>query len=284
MTTASKVRPITGLQGEGKLARIVLDWTPEPWETVVDHYAVYGTRDADDVEVEPGTLLTKTVYPHFVHRGLGGASERWVYRVVTVDAAGSRSRPSTLVAVTSRESVSVSGSPLAVVGEFDGKGLEFALSPAGSSQYNATFPNGVDFSYGTDVVGTGWSYLQPGPADSWAGRRNHLFRLRFELDEVPAHDVDLALWLIDSHASIPGSAVLTVNGTSVDRLTFEGGATKGSTQGDSTVPGSPLKPSYLERPLAAGLFVAGENTLELFKDDGSWIAYDAIGVFARAGH
>ncbi|WP_129662668.1 polysaccharide lyase family protein [Phytoactinopolyspora endophytica] len=281
-TSASNVPPITGLQGEGELAGIVLDWTPVPWETVVDHYAVYGARDADDVAVEPDTLLTKTVYPHFEHRGLGGASERWVYRVVTVDAASTRSRPSDPVTVSSRESVTVSGSPLAVVGEFDGKGLELALSPAGYAQYNATFPDGVDFRYGTDDVGTGWSYLQPGPADSWAGRRDHLFRLRFELEAAPSDDVDLALWLIDSHASIPGSAVLTVNGTEVDRLVFEGGATKGSTQGDSTVPGSPLKPSYIEYPLTSGLFIAGENTLELFKDDGSWIAYDAIGVFARS--
>ncbi|NEE01470.1 polysaccharide lyase family protein [Phytoactinopolyspora halotolerans] len=282
VTTAAKVPAITGLDGEGELARIVLDWTPVPWETVVDHYAVYGVRGADDVDVEPDTLLAKTVYPYFEHRGLGGASEQWVYRVVTVDAAGSRSRPSAPVTISSVESVSVSGTPLAVVGEFDGKGLEFALSPDGYAQYNATFPDGVDFRYGTDQAGTGWSYLQPGPADSWAGRRDHLFRLRFDLAEVPTDDVDLALWLIDSHATIPGSAVLTVNGTEVDRLTFDGGATKGSTQGDSTVPGSPLKPSYIERTLPAGLLADGENTLELFKDDGSWIAYDAIGVFARA--
>ncbi|MEV5540515.1 hypothetical protein AB0L13_27075 [Saccharopolyspora shandongensis] len=48
-------------------------------------------------------------------------------------------------------------------------------------------------------------------------------------------------------------------------------------------PGSPLKPSYPERPLPAELFRAGKNVLELHKDEGSWIAYDAIGVFARRG-
>ncbi|MEV0703705.1 hypothetical protein AB0I53_38115 [Saccharopolyspora sp. NPDC050389] len=95
--------------------------------------------------------------------------------------------------------------------------------------------------------------------------------------------MDLALWLIDSHATSPGSAVLGINGTTVDRLVFAGGATKGSTLGDSTAAGSPLKPSYLERPLPAELFRAGEHVLELHKDEGSWIAYDAIGVFARRG-
>lgn len=280
--TTARTRPVTGLRGDGELAGIVLDWTPHPWETVVDHYAVYGAEDAADVPIGDATLLTKTVYPHVEHRGLGPTARSWVYRVVTVDAAGTRSAASEPVTVTSRESVSVSGRPLAVVGDFDGKGLEFALSPDGYSRYNATFPDGVDFRYGNDDAGTAWSYLQPGPADGWAGRRDHLFRLRFDLDEAPADDVDLALWLIDSHASIPGSAVLRVNGTTVGRQVFEGGATKGSTQGDSTAPGSPLKPSYIERPLAAGLFTAGENVLELAKDDGSWIAYDALGLFARS--
>lgn len=221
------VRPVTGLRATGQLGRITLDWTPAPWDSVVDHYAVYGAPDAADVAIDPSTLLTKTVYPHVVHRGLGGDARRWAYRVVTVDAAGARSRPSAPLATSSQESVTASGTPLAVVGEFDGKGLEFALSPGGYNQYNATFPNGVDFRYGTDTARTGWNYLQPGPSDAWAGRRNHLFRLRFDLATAPAGDVWLALWLIDSHATIPGSAVLSVNGTTVDRLAFEGGATRG---------------------------------------------------------
>lgn len=281
-TNLSRPRAVTGLRGTGELARIIIDWEPAPWETVVDHYAVYAVRGTGSAPITPSNLLAKTIYPRFVHQGLGPQASEWTYRVVTVNAAGTSSQPSNPVRVASQASVTVSGAPVAVVGDFDGKGLEFALSPNGYSQYNATFPDGVDFRYGTDSAGTGWSYLQPGPADGWAGRRNHLFRLRFDLAEAPAQDLDLALWLIDSHASIAGSVVLTINGTTVDRVAFEGGATKGSLQGDSTVPGSPLKPSFIERPLARSLFKAGENVVELFKDEGSWIAYDAIGLFARA--
>jgi len=269
-------RAVTGLRGTGRLATIVLDWRPVPWSTVVDHYAVYAASAGAGWR-----LLAKTVYPHYEHRGLKLAGEEWSYRIVTVDASGTASRPSSSVRVASKVSVTVSGEPLAVVGSFDGKGLELALSPGGYARYPVTFPNGVDFRAGTDSPGTGWSYLQPGPSDAWAGRRNHLFRLRFDLAAAPAADVDLALWLIDSHASIPGTAVLSVNGTTVERLAFATGATKGSTIGDSTIPGSPLKPSYVEKPLPRGLFQAGENVLELFKDQGSWIAYDAIGLYAR---
>lgn len=276
------VPAVSGLRGQGELGRIIVDWTPLPWAVVVDHYAVYGTSGTGDVAVEPANLLTKTVYPRLVHRGLGGAGATWTYRVVAVDAAGSRSKPSRPLTASSQESVTASGTPLAVVGEYDGKGLEFALSPGGYSQYPATFPNGVVFRHGTDDAGTGWSYLHPGPADGWAGRRTHTFRLRVDLDAAPAGEVWLALWLIDSHASIPGSAVLDINGTTVDRLVFEGGATRGSTVGDSTLPGSPLRPSYVERQLPPGLLAPGENVLTLTKDDGSWIAYDAIGLFTMS--
>jgi hypothetical protein len=276
-----ETRPVAGLKATAELKRNNLVWTPAPWSTVLDHYRVHGVPGTGDVPIRPDTLIAKTPYPHYEHRGLDAGGEEWTYQVVVIDAAGSASKPSDRVEVTSTRSVTVSGSPLAVVGTFDGKGVEMALSPNGSSRYPTTFPNDVDFRYGVDSASTGWSYLQPGPSDAWAGRRNHLFRLRFDLSTAPAQDVDIALWLIDSHATIAGSAVLSVNGTTVDRLAFANGATKGSTMADSTVPGTPLKPSYIERPLARELFRQGENVLELFKDDGSWIAYDAIGVFAR---
>ncbi len=275
--------PVDDLRGEGEIGAIVLDWTPAPWETVVDHYAVYAAEDAD-VSINDDALLVKTVYPHVEHRGLGGEARRWVYRVVTVDAAGSRSEPTDTVSVISQESVTVSGTPLAVVGEFDGKSLELALAPDGYQRFSDTFPDGVDFRHGTDAPETAWSYLHPGPADGWADQSGHRFRLRFTVGEVPADDVDLALWLIDSHASNPGTAVLHVNGTTTERVRFRGGSTQGSTLGDSTVPDSPLRPSYIELPIAAELLVPGENILDVTKDDGSWIAYDAIGLFTRGAH
>ncbi|WP_433164507.1 polysaccharide lyase family protein [Kribbella sp. CA-247076] len=266
---------VTQLTGSGQLGSITLDWKPVSWATVVDHYAVY-VQNAGSFD-----LVGKTVYPHFVHRGLGFTGVRRMYRIVTVDAAGNRSRPSATVAATNSTSVTVSGVPVATVGTFDGKGSDLALSPNGYASYPTRFPADVDYTFGTSTPATDWSYLLPGPADRWAGSRNHRATFRFQLTAVPEQDLDLALWLIDSHASLAGSAVMTVNGSEVERLTFANGATKGSTIADSTYPGSPLKPSYLERPLPRALFRAGENVLELFKDNGSWIAYDAFGVFAR---
>lgn len=268
---------ITELRGSGAISTVTLDWKPVSWATVVDHYAVY--------VAEPGStsysLLGKTVYPRFEHRGLEFTGIPRSYRVVTVDAAGNRSRPSAAVSAAATTSVTVSGVPVARVGEFDGKGSEFALSPSGYAQYPTRFPSGVDYTDGTSTPSADWSYLLPGPADRWAASKNHRAIFRFDLAAVPAQDLDLALWLIDSHATIPGSAILTVNGTEVDRLIFANGATKGSLIADSTYPGSPLKPSYIERPLTRDLFRTGQNVIELFKDQGSWIAYDALGIYAR---
>lgn len=266
---------ITGLRGSGQLSTVTLDWTPVPWATVVDHYAVYV------VSGSTWTLVGKTVYPRFVHRKLGFTAVTRSYRVVTVDAAGNSSAPSRSVAVANKTSVTVSGRPVARVGYYDGKG-EFALTPNRSADYLATFPNGVDYTYGVSLRDRDWCYLQPGPSDKWAGSKNHRVRFRFNLAARPATDLDLALWLIDSHASLAGSALLSVNGTQVERLTFANGATKGSTLNDSTLPGSPLKPSYIERPLPRRLFKVGQNFVDLYKDAGSWIAFDAFGIYARS--
>ncbi|MFI6680039.1 polysaccharide lyase family protein [Kribbella sp. NPDC050470] len=266
---------ITDLTGSGQLGTITLDWKPVSWAAVVDHYAVYVLTNGSY------ELAGKTVYPHFVHRGLGFTGVTRTYRVVTVDAAGNKSKPSATASATNLTSVTISGVPVATVGTFDGKGSELALSPNGYASYPTRFPSDVDYTFGTSTPSADWSYLLPGPADKWAGSKNHKATLRFDLAAAPEQDLDLALWLIDSHASLAGTAVLTVNGTQVGRLTFANGATKGSTIADSTYPGSPLKPSYLEQPLPRALFRTGQNVLELFKDNGSWIAYDALGLFAR---
>lgn len=262
------------LRTTGELGRILLSWEGEAYHPLVDHYAIYAS--------EPGgaeSLLAKTVYANFVHSKLGGPARTFSYRVVTVDAAGDRSRPSRTVVGTSAQSVTVSGRPIATVGTFDQKSLEFALAPNLSAQFTARFGTGVDYTYGVDAPGVDWSYIHPGPSDAWAGRKAHRFTFRFTVDAVPAGEVWLAIWLIDTHATIPGTVVLGLNGTTVREVALEKGATRGSLEGDATRPGSPLKPSYVELPLPKAALVAGENVLTIDKTSGSWHVYDAVGVY-----
>ncbi|MFW6722448.1 polysaccharide lyase family protein [Streptomyces sp. MAR4 CNY-716] len=265
---------VSGLAAAGGLGAVELTW--RPYRTrgtqLVDHYEVYELTAAGD------TLLARTLFPHHTHR-VGPEAVTRRYTVVAVVDSGARTRPARAAAATSERSLAA-GRPVARVGGFDHRGLEFALSPNLSAQYPAAFPEDVDFRHGASDPARDWCYLHPGPGDAWAGRREHTFTLRFDLPAAPERDLGFALWLIDSHATAAGHAELAVNGRAVRTLEFRGGATRGSLEGDAARSGSVLKPSSYELPLAADLFRAGENVLTLRKTSGSWIAYDALGVFA----
>lgn len=271
---------VHGLTATGGLATVELAWQPYRGR-LVDHYEVHALRRpgrAPADALSPATLLTRTLYPRFTHL-VGPEARTRHYTVVAVVDSGARTRPAPSVPAANERSVAA-GRAVAQVGAFDHKGLEFALSPNRSAQYLTVFPDDVDYRHGTSAPGRDWCYLHPGPGDSWAGRRAHTFTLRFTLDTAPRQGLDFALWLTDSHATAPGAADLAVNGHPVRTLSFRGGATRGSLEGDATRAGSPLKPSYYELPLPADVFTAGENVLTLRKTSGSWIAYDALGVFA----
>ncbi len=269
------IQPIHDLAARPGIGRIDLTWRARSYTPLVDHFAVYA---AADPTFGSETLIGKTIYAGLRHDNLGPGKETRYYRVVTVDAAGERSRPSKVLRASSVESVTVAGRPVAVLGAFDRKSLELALAPGGYNQFLTRFPAGVDYTHGVSSAAD-WPYLHPGPADKWAGSTAHTFRFRFDLDAVPAADLALAVWLIDTHASTPGKLVVACNGTAVTEAVLEKGATKGSTQGDATVPDSPLRPSIVEVALPRGVLVAGQNVLTLAKPEGSWHAYDAVGVF-----
>ncbi|MGA4837447.1 polysaccharide lyase family protein [Streptomyces sp. G45] len=273
---------VSGLTATGGLAVVELAWhsyRPRRGQ-LVDHYEVYVSERADRAGGPGGsaTLLGRTLYPHLTH-WVGPEPRTRHYSVVAVVDSGARTRASRPVSAASTRSVAA-GRAVAQVGEFDHKGLEFALSPDQSARYLTAFPNGVTYRYGTSTPGRDWCYLHPGPADSWAGRKEHTFTLRFDLAPAPKDDLACALWLIDAHATAAGGAEVTLNDSPVRTLEFRGGATRGSLEGDATRPGTALKPSTYEFPVPARLFKAGENVLKVRKTSGSWIAYDALGVFA----
>lgn len=276
----ANVAPVRELAAQGGIGRIDLSWrTRSAYHPLVDHFAVHGSADPRFGPTAEN-LIGKTIDAHLRHDGLGPRGQTWYYQVVTVDAAGRRSRPAGPLRATTTESVTVAGTPIAVIGEFDRRSLELALAPAGYGSYLTRFPNGADYTHGVSTPGADWPYLHPGPADRWAGSKAHTFRLRFRLPSAPARDLTLAVWLIDTHASIPGNLTVSCNDSRLAEVPLEKGATKGSLQGDATLPGSPLRPSIVELPLPVAALRAGDNVLSLAKNSGSWHAYDALGVFA----
>lgn len=273
------------LRAVGDVGRIRLVWRVAPGDA--GDWDVHGIATEDAARSwtpTHATLLATVSEPRFAHEGLGPAAQRWSYRVVP--ALDSFLHPIGQVSASSRTSVVLSGRPVAVVGSFDGSGLELALAPTGFVHYQSTFPRDVDFRFGFDRPEVTWSYLQPGPDDAWAGRRGHRFRLRFDLDRAPEQDLDLALWLIDRHATRAGSASLLVNGCAGESLFFDEpsastASSPATTRASAPEPGG--GPAYIERAIDRRLLRVGENIIDLVKDHGSWIAYDAVGVFARAG-
>lgn len=259
-----------------EVGAIRLSWKPFGAVSAYEVHGVQGRRE--NWSPNSATLLSVTTGTRFVHRGLGPRSGTWSYRIIAVTSHGEHLM-TTIAVASSRTSVTVTGRPVAVVGAFDGNGLDLAISTSGFVHYRTTFPADVDFRYGFDRPDRRWSYVQPGPEDAWAGRRSHRFRLRFDLDEIPTDDLDLALWLVDRHPTRAGSASIEVNGQALESLLFD--ETIGEVHASLVVPGSGAGPAHFETAVPRGALRLGENVLDIAKDHGSWIAYDAVGIFAR---
>src|ERR1022692_4188043 len=71
------------------------------------------------------------------------------------------------------------------IGTADGDYHEFALA-GNYGAYAQTFPHDAEFVVGTSDPAKDWPWIQPGPADSWAGSRAHAFKITFGLSEVTA--------------------------------------------------------------------------------------------------
>lgn len=264
----------------GDLRRNHLSWsTPAEAARFVVHARPLVSGAMGGLPAAP-RVLAEVLDPAYDHSGLGPHRETWEYVVQALDAWGVVCAQSDPTKVSSLASVTVNGAPVACVGSFEGTGAEPALAQVSYVRYQSTFPDDIDFHYGTDDAAARWCWLQPGPDDAWAGRRAHRSRLRFDLAERPDRDLDLAVWLTDRHPTRAGAAGLLLNGHRLGTLLFADRADS-PVENPSVVPGHGAGPAYLERSLPAGYFERGENVVEIVKDQGSWIAYDALGVFAR---
>lgn len=263
------------LTTSSRIGAIGLSWRSSPAAA----YEVHAVRGVDrDWQPGTGSLLSVVTVPRFVHRGLGPRSEAWTYRVVSYGHDGQRAC-SAAVTAHSLTSVAVDGRPIAVVGEFDGRGTELALAESGFVHYRTRFPHDVDFRAGFDLPGERWSFVHPGPEDAWAGRRPHHFRLRFDLAERPRRAVELAVWVADRHPSRAGTMDLRINDVDLDPLLFD--ATTGEAHSTLAMPGAGAGPARFERTVPASALRTGENVLTLGKSQGSWVVYDAVGLFER---
>lgn len=183
---------------------------------------------------------------------------------------------------------------------------EFGLAPADYTHYSTAFPHDVDYtaqqdpgfttgvSYPTSTtpwtadqgtsVAPQWSYVQPGPADSWAGSKQHTFTLRFNLNDNPASDLKLALWLLDTREVNPPTIKVALGGGTGQSVQLPAGGGDGIHWGDgqpNTANG--IKPTTQTFALPHGQLRKGPNTITITTTAGSWLTYDGFAITAPTG-
>lgn len=169
------------------------------------------------------------------------------------------------------------GRKVALVGKIDLTTAEFALSPNHYSNYATTFPNDVDLTVGTSDPATAWSYIHPGPADSWAGSQPHTFTFRFNLSQAPQGDLTFTAWLIDTQQAGPPALALALNGGDATTVQLPAGGGDGFHWGDGSANAN-IRPASFDFTLPANQLRTGDNTITITTVSGSWYVYDAIGI------
>ena len=156
------------------------------------------------------------------------------------------------------------------IGSPDHDNAGFALAPNGY----AKFKDDAVFVVGQSDAKRDWPYVQPGPADAWAGSRRHTFTIIFGIRQTPpGENAKLDFDLLDTQGTMPPKLRIEVNGQAFDRLMPAGA-------GDASVSGNPSagKPHHFAVEFPATLLQAGGNVIEITTVAGSWMLYGAVAL------
>jgi alpha-mannosidase len=160
------------------------------------------------------------------------------------------------------------------IGQTDTNNAEFALAPGGFDQYQA---DGF-FTVGRSDPRRDWPYVHPGPTDSWAGSRPHVFTVVFGVKEAPtAGTCRLKFNLLDTHSQSPPKLRIEINGRRFERQLPAGA-------GDDSVRGQPElgRQHRFTVEFPAAELVAGANQVDISNIAGSWLLYDSVVLEAPA--
>jgi alpha-mannosidase len=160
--------------------------------------------------------------------------------------------------------------PLFRIGDSDGDYRELALA-GNHAAYPGRFPKDVRFVAGRSDPSVDWPTIQPGPADAWAGSRDHPFRIEFNAAQRDLEgDADLKIDLVGTQKVRPPKLQIELNG---ERCAFELPAGPGD--GVLTDPSRGNR-HEVELRFRGGLLRRGTNEIVLTAVEGSWLLYDAV--------
>jgi len=165
------------------------------------------------------------------------------------------------------------------IGKADNDTAEFALGPDRSSQYSAAFPNDALFIAGQSDPKQDWPYIQPGPADVWAGGKSHTFTILFGLKMTSSEGKgQLVLDFVDTHSAAVAKMEIKINDISFIRELPKGA-------GDASAQGQPDKgrECRLVIDFPAGALKGGSNNITITSLEGSWVLYDQVALAVPSG-
>lgn len=159
------------------------------------------------------------------------------------------------------------------IGKPDHANAEFALAPNGFRQ----FTDDAFFVIGVSDPKRDWPYVQPGPADGWAGpRRQHTFTIVFGIKQPGKGDCELKVDLLDTPKALPPRVVVEVNGQTFYGQSFNRQLPAGS--GNDPLEGSFAKgkPHTLAIGFPSSFLTVGKNVISITTIAGSWMLYDHV--------
>ena len=158
------------------------------------------------------------------------------------------------------------------IGKEDNNTAEFALGQDRSNLYSGKFPHDVLFVAGQSDPKQDWPYIQPGPADVWAGSKSHTFTVMFGLKTVSSTGkCKLILDFVDTHSALPPKMQIKINEESFIRNLPRGA-------GDASAHGQPDKgrEHLLLIEFPSSVLKKGTNEIQIKTLEGSWIIYDHV--------
>ena len=161
------------------------------------------------------------------------------------------------------------------IGAADGKNSDFNLAPDQWVKFKA---DGF-FVVGVSDAKRDWPYVHPGPADGWAGSRQHTFTIMFALKSLPTvGECRLTIRLLDTESARPPQLRIRINGRDFEQSLPPGG-------GDESIHGQTDKGRRHEFVIRfpSEVLRAGDNSIQITTIRGRWMLYDWIGFAVPAG-
>ena len=180
--------------------------------------------------------------------------------------------PMAIRGAAAAEAAAPSNAVLFCIGAHDGSAMEFGLAEQHWPAYAKHFPKPIVFTVGKSRP-TDWPYIHPSTRDTWAGGQPHTFTVRYRAERAPAGPLFLTLGLVSIWE--PSLITISVNGKEVASQRLPNAPVDVGSASDPRCDGDSLPLTF---PVPAGALAAGENTIEIRLQDGSWIIYDYVSL------